>query len=168
MYRIGDILQTALADILKRNLDDLANLIVDGLRDADASRICQLLEANGYVHAGAVQVVIFDDDVAQVYADAELHAFVLGDRRVALSYLVLDLYGTANGLDDAGELGDEAVSGAAEDVTAVRGDRLLGYGTALAQGDRGAFFVALGMAGVPHHIGCENCGEPALHDQAPQ
>src|SRR6476469_5019872 len=43
--RIGNILQTAFADVLERNFDDLANLIVDGLRDANSSRLDQLLSS---------------------------------------------------------------------------------------------------------------------------
>ena len=57
MYRLGDILQTVLTDVLEGNLDDLANLIVDGLREANSSRLGQLFEANRNVHAGAVKVV---------------------------------------------------------------------------------------------------------------
>ena len=54
MHRLGDVLQTALTDVLEWNLDDLANLIVDGLREANSSRLGQLFEANSHVHAGAV------------------------------------------------------------------------------------------------------------------
>ena len=104
MYRFRNVLQAALADVLKWNLDDLPNLIVDGLRDAYASRLGELLEAGGNVHAGAVKIVIFGDDVPEVDADAELHPVFLGHGLVALRDLVLDLDGAANGLDDAGEL----------------------------------------------------------------
>ena len=46
-------------------------------------------------------------------------------RTRSLRDLVLYLDGAANGLDDAGELRDDAVACAAEDVTPVGGDRLL-------------------------------------------
>ena len=71
MHRVGDVLQTALTDILKGNLDDLANLIIDGLRDADASGLSELLEADRNVHAGSVEVIVFADHIAQIDADAE-------------------------------------------------------------------------------------------------
>ena len=163
MYRLGDILQTALADVLEWNLDDLANLIVDGLRDANSSRLGQLFEANSNVHAGAVKIVLFGDHVPEVDADAELHPFVLGNGRVALRNLVLDLDSAANGLNDAGELGDDAVPCAAEDVTAMGGDRLLHHSTVHAQGSCGGFFVKLRKVAVPLHIGSENRSKPTLH-----
>ena len=116
MYRFGNVLQPALTDILERNLDDLANLIVDSLRDANSARLGQLLKANRNVYAGAIKIVVFGDYVPEVDADAELHLLLIGNRRVALRNLVLNLDGAANGLDDAGELSDDAVSRAAEDV----------------------------------------------------
>ena len=49
MYRIGYVFQAALADVLERNLDDLPDLIVDGLRDAYAPGLGELLETSGNV-----------------------------------------------------------------------------------------------------------------------
>ena len=149
------------------NLDDLANLIVDGLRDANSSRLGQLFEANRNVHAGAVKIVVFGDHVPEVDADAELHLSVLGDRSVALRNLVLDLDGAANGLDDAGELGDDAVPCAAEDVTAMGGDRLLHHSAIHAQSGCGGLFVKLCMVAIPLHIGSENRSKPTLHGWGP-
>ena len=165
MYRLGDILQMALTDVLEWNFDDLANLIVDGLRDANSSSLGQLFEANSNVHAGAVKIVLFGDHIPQVDANAELHSSVLGDRRVALRDLVLYFDSTANGLNDTGELSDDAVPCAAEDVTAMGGDRLLHHGTVHAQGSRGGFFVTLCEAAVACHIGSEYRSEPTLHDK---
>ena len=144
MYRLGDILQMVLTDVLEWNFDDLANLIVDGLRDANSSRLGQLFETNSNVHAGAVKVVLFGDHIAQIDADAELHPSILGDGRIALGNLVLYLDTASNGLNDAGELRDDAVPCAAEDVTAMGGDRLLHHSTVHAQGSCGGFFVKLG------------------------
>jgi hypothetical protein len=42
----------------KMDLHDFADLIVDGLRDADTSRLGKLLETNRNVDAGAVEVVV--------------------------------------------------------------------------------------------------------------
>ena len=163
MYRLGDILQTVLTDVLEWNFDDLANLIVDGLRDANSSWLGQLFEANSNVHAGAVKVVLFGDDIPQVDADAELHPSVLGDGGVALRDLVLYLYSAANGLNNAGELSDEAVPCAAEDVTAMSEDRLLHHSTVHAQSSCGGFFVKLRKVAVPLYIGSENCSKPTFH-----
>ena len=157
MYRLGDILQTVLTDVLEWNFDDLANLIVDGLRDTNSARLGQLFEANSNVHAGAVKVVVFGDHIAEIDADAELHPSILGDGLVALRNLVLDLDTAANGLNDAGELCDDAVPCAAEDVTAMGGDKLLQHSTVHAQSNCGSFFIKLRKVAITLHIGRENC-----------
>src|SRR4029077_740615 len=165
VYRVGDFLQRGLTDILEWNLDNLANLIVDGLRDANSSRLGKLLEANGNVYSGAVEGVVLGNHVAQIDADAELHPFVLGDGNVALGNLVLDLDSAANGFDDARELGDEAVACAAEDATLMSGDRLLHHSTVHAQIGRGGLFVPLCKAAIALHIGSENRSKPTFHGE---
>src|SRR6476646_5826893 len=127
--RIGNILQTAFADVLERNFDDLANLIVDGLRDANSSRLGQLFQPSSNIYASPITIVIFRDYIAQIDTDAELHPFSLGYGCVAHPDLVLDLGGAANGLDDTGELGNDAVPRTGEDVTLMRCNRLLHHRT---------------------------------------
>ena len=89
--------------------------------------------------------------------------FVLWDVRVALRNFVLDLDSTANGLNDTGKLGDDAVAGAAEDVTAMGGDRFLHHGTVRAHSSCGSFFVKLRKMAVLLHIGGENRSKPTFH-----
>ena len=76
--RIGNILQTAFADVLERNFDDLANLIVDGLRDANSSRLGQLFQPSCNIHASSIPIVIFGNYIAQIDTDAELIRSVSG------------------------------------------------------------------------------------------
>src|SRR6476620_2088567 len=77
-------------------------------------------------------------------ADTELHPSILRDGRIALGNLVLYLDAASNGLNDAWELRDDAVPCAAEDMTAMGGDRLLDHSTVHAEGSCGGFFVKLG------------------------
>ena len=163
VHRLGNVLQPALADVLEWNLYDLPNLIVDGLREENSSGLRQLFEANSNVHTGAVKIVVFGDYVPEVDADAELHLLLLGNGRVALRNLVLNLDRASNSFNDAGELGNDAVSCAAEDVTFMRCDRLFHHGAVHAQSSCGAFFVKLREVAIPLHIGSENCSEPTFH-----
>ena len=123
----------------------------------------ELFQANSDIHAGAVKIVLFDNDITQVDADAESHPLVLRDGGIALRNLALDLYRAANGLDDAGELRDDTVPCAAEDVTAMRGDRFLHHSTVRAQSNCGGLFVELREAAIPHHIGSEDRSKPTFH-----
>ena len=163
MDRLGNVLQTALANVLEWDLYDLANLIVDGLRETNSARLGQLFETNGNVDPGAVKIVVFGDYVPEVDADAELHLLFVGNGRVALRNLVLNLDGAANCLDDARKFGDDAVTRAAEDMTAMSGDRLLDHSAIHAQSARGGLFVNLCMVAISLHIGSENRSKPTFH-----
>src|SRR5205823_910571 len=63
-----------------------------------------------------------DDDVAQVHADAESQAAVVGNIRVARRHLTLDFRRAFHGVDDAAELGQDAVPHELDDAAAVPGD----------------------------------------------
>ena len=72
--RIGrdDVLDALLAEILERDVEPVADLIADRARDADAAGLGELLQARGDVDAVAEDVVVLDDHVAEIDADAEL------------------------------------------------------------------------------------------------
>ena len=135
------------------------------MRDADTSWFGQFFESSSYVHPSAVEIVSFGDDIPQVNANAVLHPCVLGGGGIALRDLVLDLDGEANSLNNAGELSDEAVPCAAEDVTAMSDDQLFHHSSVHAQNSCGGFFVKLRKVAVPRHIGSENRSKPTFHGQ---
>ena len=164
-YRFGNVFEPALADVFKGNLDDLADLLVNGLRDQDPARLRHLLEADRDVDAGAVKVVAFGDHVAQIDADAEPHPLFLGHFRVASGHLFLDRERAAEGFDNAGKLGNQPVAGAAENTASVLRDQVLDNGPMRTQGGCRGFFVGLGEPAVPLHVSRENCGKPPFHDR---
>ena len=93
--------------------------------DANAARLGQLLKPRGDVHAIAVDgSVVLLDHIAQVDADAKLHAPVLGQLVVALGEFVLDFVGAVHGFDGAGEFGQDAVAGGVDESPAVGLDAL--------------------------------------------
>ena len=76
--RPGDVLQLLLAVVDKADIDPAFGILLDAGRHADAARLGQALEARSHVHAVAENVVVLDDDVADMDADAELDALGLG------------------------------------------------------------------------------------------
>jgi hypothetical protein len=62
-----------------------------------------------------------------------------------------------------GELGDDAVACAAEDVTAMDCDQLFHYSAIHAQSGGVGFFVPLCKAAIPLYISSKNCRKPKLH-----
>ena len=66
-----DILDADVAAVLEPNLDPIADALIDDRGDADAARLGQRLEPRGDVDAIAVNIVAFNDDIAEIDADPE-------------------------------------------------------------------------------------------------
>ena len=80
-------------------------------------------QSRGDVDAVAHQIAIaLLDHVAQMNADAEHDAAILGHAGVALDHGVLNFDGATHGIDDAAELDDRAVAGSLDDAPVMNGD----------------------------------------------
>ena len=91
------------------------HLAVGVLGKTDTARISNAFKARGNVDAVAHQVAIaLLDHVAQMDADAELDATLRRKTRVALDHAILHLDCAANGIDDASELYEDAVTRSCE------------------------------------------------------
>ena len=139
-------------------------MVVGGAGDGDAARLGQRLHAVGDVDAVAVDVVALDDDVAEIDADAEIEPLLGRHGGVALRLLLLHLDGAAHGVDDAGELDQQAVAHGLDQPPVMGGDLrledLLQVG--LEAGAR-ALLVDLAQAAIADDIGDQDGGEPTLH-----
>src|SRR5271170_4303814 len=93
------------------------------LGQTDRARFGDAFQPRGDVDAVAHQIAVaLLDDVAQMNADPEDDAAILGHAGVALDHGVLNFDGAAHGVDDAAELDDRAVAGALDDAPIVHGD----------------------------------------------
>src|SRR6516162_2712265 len=73
-HRPGDVLDLLLAHVLERDGELVAHLIAYHPADADAARFGQGLKARCDVDAVTEDVVVVDDDVAEIDPDAEIDA----------------------------------------------------------------------------------------------
>ena len=101
LHRPRDVLQLLLAGVLEVHVDLAAHLPVGIVRHADAAGLGDAFKPRGDIHAVAEDVVVLDDDVADMDADAQLDALVLRHRRVALDHTALNFHGAARGVDGA-------------------------------------------------------------------
>ena len=99
-----------LAHRLEAERDLGLGVVVDGAGDADFSGLGEPLETRGDVDPIAVDVALLDDHVADVDADAERDAPVLGQLRLALGDALLDRGGALDRIDHARELDQRAVA----------------------------------------------------------
>jgi hypothetical protein len=121
--RLRDVLQLGWAEVGDGEIEPTLHLAVGVLGQTDRARRSDALQPCGEVDAVAHQITVaLLDDVAQMNADPEDDAAILGHARVALDHGVLNFDGAANGVDDAAELDDRAVPGSLDDSPAMHGD----------------------------------------------
>jgi hypothetical protein len=96
-------------------------MIVDRVGDQYSARLSQRLQPRRYVHPIPEDVVLLNDHVTEVDADAEVNSPLWQGSLIALGHPALDLNGAPDGIDHAGELGKEAVAGVLNDPAPVLG-----------------------------------------------
>ena len=167
--RPGDVLELLLAVVDEADIEPAFGILLHAGRHADAARLGQALEAGGHVHAVAEDVVVLDDDVADMHADAELDALVLGHLGIAGGHPALHVDGTTDGIDDAGELGQQPVARRLDQSSVMLGE--LGIEQKGAMGlqlpDR-AFLVGAHQPAVAGDIGRQDGRKPPVQTLACQ
>ena len=130
--------------------------------DADAARLGQRLQPRGDIDAVAVDVVAIGDHVAEVDADAEGDALVLGDVGIAVGHRPLYLDRAAHRIHHAGKFHQHPVTGGLNDASVMFLD--LGIdklSTMRLETFERSFLVYSHQARVTRHISCEDRGKMA-------
>src|SRR5580704_14490970 len=101
--RLSNVLEPLLAQILRREIDSPARLIVRRPRQTDAAGLSDPFEAGRHVDAIPKQIVTLCNDIAEIDADAEQYALLDGHFGVSPSHAALDRNGAAYRFHDACE-----------------------------------------------------------------
>ncbi len=121
------------------------------------------LQPGGDVDAVAEDVAVLDHDVADMDAHAELDAAIGGDLGIARRHRALHVDGAAHGIDDAGELDQQAVAGGLHQAAAMVGDGgLEKLGAVRRERRDGAFLVEADEAAVACDVGRQHGGKPPV------
>ena len=91
-------------------------VIVRLARNANSARFGYTLKPSGNIHAIAVNIVINDDDVAEVYAKPKFDPLIDTDPNVPLAHAALHFNGTSYRVNHGRELDQHAVSGCLDDT----------------------------------------------------
>ena len=111
------------AQIAHGQIEPGLNLPIGVLGEADGPRLGDTLQSRGDIDAVAHQIAVaLLDNISNMNADAELDATLRRKTGIALDHAVLDLDGTANGVDHASELSEDAVAGSLDDTAVMQGD----------------------------------------------
>jgi hypothetical protein len=168
-HRLGNILQRLQTHIVEGNIDFAADLALGVIGDADASGFRDPFQTRGDVDAIAKNIVVIDDDVADVNADAEFDPGILRYIGVLPGHAALDFDGATRCVHGAGEFDQHAVAGGLDDAATMPGDRRIEqcFPQCLQLGQR-AFFVAAHQTAVAGDIRRQYCRQPPFHAFAGQ
>jgi len=157
-----------LAGVLEGGLDLARHLIVGIAAERNATRLGKRLQTRRDVDAVAIDVVAFDDNVAQVDADSKDDALVFVGRRVALGHALLHRDRTGDSVDDAWELDQGAVTHQLDDPPAVPGDQGIDeFGAVRLKRGKRARLIFFHEARVTDHIGGKYGSQASPHARSP-
>ena len=135
------------------------DLIMDLAGDAEATGIGQSLEPRRNVDAIAVDVRALDHDVAEVDADAQSNALLVGQVGLPVGHRSLDDNSAFDRLDDAGKLGQQTVAHQLHGTAAMlRNRRLDELGAEGLQAFERPRLILSHEPRIADHIGSQNRG----------
>jgi hypothetical protein len=121
-HRIGDVLESPRPKILAGGVDFAADLPVCVVRDTDAARLGKTFQARGNVDPVSEDVLVVNDDIANMDADAKLDPQLLRDPGILLDDATLNFNRALQRVDRTGELHQQPVTRSLDDASLVFGD----------------------------------------------
>ena len=154
--RCGHVLQALTPDRRDLNWQLAAHDALHALRNADAARSRQLLQAGGNVHLVAVVGIGFDDHFAEIDANSEYRLVRIAVPNCVVAKLALQVDGKPDGLKCAVEHGLDGVALDIEDAAFVVADQGFEEVDAPHDASMRTELVPLHRAAVVHDIGKQN------------
>jgi hypothetical protein len=115
MNRSGNVFEILFADVLKRQVKFANGVFLHACGDADAARLGQAFEPGRDIYPIAENVAVLDNDIALMDADTPSDTAFRRHRRLPRS-------GATERVDDAGKLGQEAITGGFDDAALMLGE----------------------------------------------
>jgi hypothetical protein len=90
--------------------------------NANAARFCDLFEPHRNIDPITENIVLFDDNVTDVNADAKFDPLDLRHIEILFCHAALDFVGTSHGIYHAPELNESAIPGILDDASVIFSD----------------------------------------------
>ena len=90
--------------------------------NANPARLRDPFETHCNIDPVTKDIVVFDDNITDVNADAKFDPLVLRHIGILFGHAALDFVGTSHGVDHAGELNESAVPGILDDASVMLSD----------------------------------------------
>src|SRR5581483_3396068 len=152
-HRLLDVLERLETEVIASDLGLAPDLAIGVVRNANTTRCCNAFKAGSNVDTVAEDVVVIDDDVADMDTNAKFDALILRHGDILIDHAALDFKGTTYRVYGAGKLDQHSVTGCLDDAPAMRGDNGIdeGLSDSLKPSQR-AFLVGTHKAAVPGDI----------------
>jgi hypothetical protein len=161
-HRARDVLDALLAQILESISQLVPDLVAHHPRDADPTGRRKGFEARRDIDTVTEQVIILDDDIAEVDPDPELYPAVLRHLGFAIDHRPLQLSGAADSVDDAREFRQHPVAGGVDDAAGMLADLWVDELAAMRlEASVRAFLIRPHQTRVARDIGGEDRGKTA-------
>jgi hypothetical protein len=159
-----DVLELLLADILKSQVEPIADIVADRLRDGYPSGFGDTFEPGRDIDAVAKNIIVIDDYVAKVDADAEFDTAVFGNPGIADRHIPLNFGGAFDRVYDAGEFDQHSVAGQLDDAPLMlRNGGVNELGPMSLEADERADLVRAHQAAISDYVGGKDRGKSAFH-----
>ena len=160
MHRAGDVLDLLHALVLESEVELVAHLVAHHPAHADPAGLGQGFEAGGNIDAVAEDVLILDDDVADIDLNAEFDASIGRHSVVALGHPPLHFDRAPHRINHARELDQHPVAGSLDDATMMFSDLGIDQFAAMPfEPFVRPFLIRAHETRVAHHIGGEDRGK---------
>ena len=159
MNRFLDVFHLLRSRIYKTQVELAAHLFVKFSGNADASRFRQRFQPCCHVHPVTIKVVAFNDHVADVETDSELHLVFRVYLVVAVPQILLELYRRYNCVHRTAKLRDYGITGATEDTSVIGFNGLVCDSTAGLEVAQCAILIFSHFFAETHHICSEDSNE---------
>ena len=168
-HRISNIFEGLLSHIITGNLDLAPDLPVGIIGHADPARFGDALKAGSNIDTITKDIVVFNDNIADVNADAKFNPLDLRYIDIVFGHAALNFVGTSHGVNDAGKLDESAVAGVLDDASVMLSDfRIEKRLSKSFQLRQRAFFVDPYQAARARDICRQNSCQPPLNVLAAQ
>jgi hypothetical protein len=132
-----------------------------GNENASSRRFC--FQSRCYVHSIAVEIVSFDDHIAEMQTDTKYNPLCFGAFPVRFVHSLLELNRRRQRVACASKFYERPIAHQLDQPAAVSGERWFkAFPSVLAQSRQCSALVAPHQAGVADNIGSENCRQFAL------
>ena len=162
-HRTLDVLQREFAKVAELRIYAIDHGIVGNSGYDDAARLSNTFEPARDIHAVAKNVVVFDNDVADIDPDTKLKTLIWRHGDIALSHSVLNVQSAASGVNDTCELDQEPITGGLDDTSPMFGNlEIKEFAPVGPQRCERAFLVGAHQPAISSDVGRKNRSKSAF------